>query len=209
VCIEALPTILDYQCGYGYTALHWCASYGSEAVAATLIEKGCDTSIINDRGKTAWDLAEQVGAQGVMALLSAAASEPQISQCYDLDNGVSCTVSLSMCYYYRHSHHQLRVEATRRKQRPEVRDIFRDDIQLEFARFTLWRIDLSTQPQNWLQIAQGGFGTVYKVTDVSPPITISGIYYRTAAIKIPNHADAVEELKAEVESLSVLAHGAL
>jgi hypothetical protein len=50
---------------------------------------------------------------------------------------------------------------------------------------------------------------VYKVTDVSPPIAVSGTFYQTVAIKIPNSADAKAELKAEVESLSVLTHGAL
>ena len=50
---------------------------------------------------------------------------------------------------------------------------------------------------------------MYKVTDVSPPIAVSGTFYQTVAIKIPNSPDAVEELKAEVESLSVLTHGAL
>jgi hypothetical protein len=47
------------------------------------------------------------------------------------------------------------------------------------------------------------------VTDVSPPIAVSGTFYQTVAIKIPNNADAMEELKAEVESLSILSHGAL
>jgi hypothetical protein len=112
-----------------------------------------------------------------------------------------------MYTFYRYR--RLKEEKRRRDYRPNAEDIFRDDIQLEFDRFTLWRIDLSTQPKNWNQIAQGGFGTVYKVTDVSPAIAVSGIYYWTVAIKIPNSADAVEELKAEVESLSVLAHGAL
>ena len=93
--------------------------------------------------------------------------------------------------------------------RPKVPDTFRDDIQLDFTRFVLWSVMLFVKPKHWLQIAQGGFGTVYKVTDVSPPIAVSGTFYQTVAIKILNSADAVEELKAEVESLSVLTHGAL
>ena len=68
---------------------------------------------------------------------------------------------------------------------------------------------LFVEPKHWLQIAKGGFGTVYKVTDVSPPIAVSGTFYQTVAIKIPNNADAKAELKAEVESLSILTHGAL
>eukprot|EP01047_Picozoa_sp_COSAG01_P012363 COSAG01_NODE_555_length_15533_cov_35.243310_6_plen_74_part_00 len=33
---------------------------------------------------------------------------------------------------------------------------------------------------------------MHKVTDVSPPIAMSGTFYQTVAIKIPNSADAVE-----------------
>ena len=104
---------------------------------------------------------------------------------------------------------QLEQEQQRREHRPNVPDTFRDDIQLDFMRFVLWSVMLFVEPKHWLQVAQGGFGTVYKVTDVSPPIAVSGTFYQTVAIKIPNSADAVEELKAEVESLSVLTHGAL
>jgi serine/threonine protein kinase len=217
--LDILPEILSTQDElYRYTALHWCATYGATAdiyasadvyaeIANLLIDAGCITNLRNHRSMTAWDLAEQLGAQQVVHVFETAVMdslEPQLVQHY---NGRQCERRYQMYTFYRYR--RLKEEKRLRECRPKADDMFHDDIQLEFARFTLWRIDLSTQAQNWLQIAQGGFGTVYKVTDVSPAIAVSGTYYWTVAIKIPNNADAMEELKAEVESLSILSHGAL
>eukprot|EP01048_Picozoa_sp_COSAG05_P012118 COSAG05_NODE_1191_length_5573_cov_12.076361_5_plen_81_part_01 len=61
VPIQAQPHFLNTQTNYGYTALHWSTIYNQADAARILIEKGCDTSILNSRGKTAWDLV-QVGS---------------------------------------------------------------------------------------------------------------------------------------------------
>jgi hypothetical protein len=214
--LDILPEILSTQDElYRYTALHWCATYGAKTeidasadvyaeIANLLIDAGCVTNLRNYRSMTAWDLAEQLGAQQVVRVFERAVEEsvePPLVQYY---NRRHCERRYQMYTFYRYR--RLKKEKRLRECRPKADDMFHDDIQLEFARFTLWRIDLST---NWLQIAKGGFGTVYKVTDVSPAIAISGTYYWTVAIKIPNNADAKADLKAEVESLSVLTHGAL
>jgi hypothetical protein len=181
VLVEAHQSFLDAVSMYGFTALQWCALYDHAALAEELIKYGCDTTHTNYRHKTAWDIAEAMQASSVLMCFERLAS----------------------------SHPQLAQEQQRRMHRPKVPDTFRDDIQLDVTRFVLWSVMLFVEPKHWLQIAQGGFGTVYKVTDVSPPIAVSGTFYQTVAIKIPNSADAKAELKAEVESLSVLTHGAL
>ena len=110
VPVQAQPDFLNTQTDYGYTALHWSTVYNQADAARILIEKGCDTSILNSRGKTAWDLV-QVGSDVTTVFESFTASHPQ-----------------------------LREESLQRQLRPKVDDTFRDDIQLDENRLVVWDV---------------------------------------------------------------------
>ena len=88
--------------------------------------------------------------------------------------------------------------------RPNVAEFFRDDISLDQMRFMMWGTP-QTPFSQWDFLAEGGFGKVFKVKDVSPPIESNGRQFSVVAVKIPK-PEGVDELKAEVEALSKLAH---
>eukprot|EP01047_Picozoa_sp_COSAG01_P039235 COSAG01_NODE_3229_length_6382_cov_76.522521_2_plen_877_part_00 len=71
--------ILDRQDQFGYTALHWCAAYNCADVARELLEHGCDPSICNHSGKTAWDVAESAESTEVLALFGKLAQAVEIA----------------------------------------------------------------------------------------------------------------------------------
>ena len=66
--VESRHEVLNAQSEWGYTALHWCAVYNHAEVAKVLLENGCEASIPNSRGKTAWDLADTYQALDVLRL---------------------------------------------------------------------------------------------------------------------------------------------
>ena len=73
-----------------------------------------------------------------------------------------------------------------RKLRPTVADTFRDDLQLDHRRFVLWDIDVPFAM--WIKLAEGGFGVVYLVSGVSPPIVIAGKQFSRIAMKVPKRS---------------------
>ena len=178
VPVRARSDFLNTQTDYGYTALHWCAVFDSPTMTRELIIQGCDTSILNYRGKTAWDVAEAAQAKKVLNTIMELAHSGK----YPL----------------------LREEQERRMHRPNVAEFFRDDISLDQMRFMMWGTP-QTPFSQWDFLAEGGFGKVFKVKDVSPPIESNGRQFSVVAVKIPK-PEGVDELKAEVEALSKLAH---
>ena len=73
-----------------------------------------------------------------------------------------------------------------RKLRPAVADTFRDDLQLDHRRFVLWDIDAPFVM--WIKLAEGGFGVVYLVSGISPPIVIAGKHFSRIAMKVPKRS---------------------
>ncbi|XP_055814235.1 calmodulin-binding transcription activator 6 isoform X1 [Solanum dulcamara] len=67
---------LDYRDKYGWTALHWAASYGREKMVATLLSAGAKPNLVTDStsenlgGCTASDLASKNGHEGLGAYLA-------------------------------------------------------------------------------------------------------------------------------------------
>ena len=56
-------------------------------------------------------------------------------------------------------------------------------------------------------LAEGGFGKVYLITEVSPPIEVTGRQFRIAVLKVPRQfPKAVDDLKEEVRRLGWLSH---
>ena len=70
--------------------------YGHAAVAEELIVSGCDTSVLNDHGKTAWDLAEVHGQASVLAVFEREMAEwvrdGRIRYTEDIVDGLENTV---------------------------------------------------------------------------------------------------------------------
>eukprot|EP01046_Picozoa_sp_COSAG06_P064457 COSAG06_NODE_15413_length_1072_cov_1.159301_1_plen_273_part_10 len=64
---QALAAVINATTQYDHTALHWSSVYDHAEAAAELIERGCDTTTLNYRGKTAWDVAEACGSKAVCA----------------------------------------------------------------------------------------------------------------------------------------------
>ena len=185
---EAWPRVLDTQTEFNFTALHWCVVYGVDdhdgryaAVADKLIMSGADTSLVNNRGKTAWDVGEAVQAGDVLK---------EFEDFATLDEA------------HAHANPALRKEKERRKRRPAVDETFRDDIELDLIRFTLW---CTAAFSTWKRLAEGAFGQVFLALFVSPAIEVSGRQFHKAVIKVPK-AGGVEELKGEVEELGKLEH---
>jgi hypothetical protein len=71
--------ILGRQDQFGYTALHWCAAYDHADVARELLNQGCNPSICNHSGKTAWDVAESAESTEVLALFEKLAQAVEIT----------------------------------------------------------------------------------------------------------------------------------
>jgi hypothetical protein len=187
--------------------------------AELLIKLGCKTDVLNHRGKTAWDIAEPDSSQptplGKVFRRFAEAADPCMAAFYTSADVVefqlvsiySSTAPLVDFEVQR----DLQKEQDRRKLRPEVADTFRDDLELEHRRFTLWNINPFS---NWgevgadgriVPLAEGGFGKVYLIEDVSPPVAVNGRLFRRVAMKVPKPS-GVSELKGEVQSLGCLAH---
>ena len=100
-----------------------------------------------------------------------------------------------------HANPALRKEKERRKRRPTVDETFRDDIELDMLRFTLWCIKAF---DNWTPLAAGAFGAVYLVRNILD-IEVSGRRFREAVVKVP-FTSGVDELKGEVEEHGKLKH---
>jgi hypothetical protein len=179
---NALPAVLNMRTEFGFTVLHWACLYNHTPIVELLLdrplEQQCDTSATNYRGKTAWDVAEAVKALAVLKVLETFA-DPS----------------------HRHANPGLCKEKERRERRPEVDETFRDDIELDMLRFTLWCIDLY---DNWVRLAAGAFGEVYLVSDILD-IEVMGRRFRKAVVKVPFDT-GVEELRGEVEELGKLHH---
>jgi serine/threonine protein kinase len=106
-------------------------------------------------------------------------------------------------------HTLLRKEWKRRARRPDVPPV-RDDIELDHTRLIYWNIEPF---ENWEKIAEGGFGQVFLVKNVSPAICVRDRQFDEVVVKVPKGGGegSVEEggvnaLTAEVESLSRLDH---
>jgi hypothetical protein len=98
----------------------------------------------------------------------------------------------------------LHTEKKQRDRRPKVGDTFRDDMEIDHSRLTLW--DIRTPCFGYgKHIAAGGNGVVFRHKNVSPLIEVNGKLYETVAIKVPKK-EGVVALKSEVESLYHLSH---
>ena len=192
---HARPSFLSTQSQFGYTCLHWCALNGHAQVAELLLRERCDPTVTNSRGRTAWDVAQSVHAAEVLDVFEKLAHlEPS----------------------HPHANGALRKEKARRDLRPKVDvDTYRDDLELEHIRFCLW--DIGRQCSTWgikvaadgriVPLAEGGFGKVYLITEVSPPIEVTGRQFRMAVLKVPRQfKKAVDDLKEEVRRLGWLSH---
>eukprot|EP01047_Picozoa_sp_COSAG01_P071903 COSAG01_NODE_11289_length_1965_cov_2.263666_1_plen_628_part_10 len=222
---------LDRQDQFGYTALHWCAAYNRADVARELLNHGCDPSICNHSGKTAWDVAESAKSTEVLDLFEEKVNPNRLRKRLlvkttsisafqgkttrdastftaekeqsgsDPDQGVDESDKT----VGRIEESLLRLEWERRKRRPDVPSTS-DDIELDHARLTYWNVE---PYDNWAQIGEGGNGRVFLVTEVAPAIQIvintKVRQFHQAVVKFAK-PDGVEALKAEVESLSVLEH---
>jgi serine/threonine protein kinase len=198
---------LDRQDQFGYTPLHWCAAYDHADVARELLEQGCDPSICNHSGKTAWDVADSAKSTEVLELFEKLATSDKIADAQmlhvrgatTLEDGAYLLRTPEAVFY------PLRREWERRKRRPDVPPTS-DDIELDHARLTHWNVE---PYENWEPIGEGGNGKVFLVTEVAPAIQIvtntKVRKFHQAVVKFAK-PDGVEMLKAEVESLSVLEH---
>ena len=184
---DALKAALNIQTPpYNYTALHWCAACaaddsrgrrdsGSDAcktanyeeVARLLIHRGCKTELLTYRGKTAWDLAEQVGAKDL------------IQQVFENSDNHAISPLLAG-------------ESKLRKARPKVADTYRDDLELDHTRLVYWDTfwDAETGPsrrgfESWELVGEGGFGSVYRVRNVSPAMQVADRIFDSFAVKVP------------------------
>jgi len=54
----------------GWTALHYCAQSGFVELAQTLVDRGADTSLVDDEGRSPLEVATDAGNQKIVALLS-------------------------------------------------------------------------------------------------------------------------------------------
>eukprot|EP01047_Picozoa_sp_COSAG01_P039234 COSAG01_NODE_3229_length_6382_cov_76.522521_1_plen_222_part_00 len=76
--LRFVKDVLNRQDQFGYTALHWCAAYNHADVALELLNQGCDPSICNHSGKTAWDVAESAKSNAVLQLFDALAQPEKL-----------------------------------------------------------------------------------------------------------------------------------
>ena len=89
--------------------------------------------------------------------------------------------------------------------RPEVEKTFHDDLELDFARLIFASVILF---ENWKFLAEGGFGKVYLIRDVLPPVCIGARQFSKFVVKVAKTGakGASDDLKQEVQSLAKLTH---
>lgn len=54
----------------GFTAYHHACANGHAGAVKALLKAGCNTAMVNDGGRTGWDLAQEMGRTNVTELLS-------------------------------------------------------------------------------------------------------------------------------------------
>lgn len=54
----------------GWTALHYCAGFGFTKLAEYIIDRGADTNVVDDEGRTPLDVARKADNREIIALLS-------------------------------------------------------------------------------------------------------------------------------------------
>jgi len=149
---QALSSNLNMRTEFDFTVLHWACFFNHGQIVKLLLdrpkEQQCDTSITNYRGKTAWDVAEAVRAGDVLK---------------EFEDFATLTEA------HPHANPALRKEKHRRERRPAVDETFRDDIELDLIRFTLW---CTTAFSTWKRLAEGAFGQVFLALFVSPAIEV-------------------------------------
>eukprot|EP01046_Picozoa_sp_COSAG06_P024420 COSAG06_NODE_1989_length_7901_cov_61.871203_6_plen_1247_part_01 len=226
---QAVADVIDTQTKYDHTALHWACTYAHPEVAKELIQRKCSTAVVNHRGKTAWDLAEQLfllhpavvaHASEVRRQLRIFATDEYIGNhdediaeiigipSSELQDGVidvwtvlKVFIDLASVSSGGAVHAELQREQARRALRPEVKDTFRDDIEIDSARLDFW----SVEPFDlWTEVAEGGYGKVFGAA-ADPDIEVAGRRFRRIAVKVPK-PEGVPELTGEVKSLSGLSH---
>jgi hypothetical protein len=77
----------------------------------------------------------------------------------------------------------LHQERGRRARRPEVKDTFRDDIEIDPSRLTFWSITPFAEFDEG-PLAEGGFGKVFDAA-ANPDIEVAGRRFRRVALKVP------------------------
>jgi hypothetical protein len=182
---KALSAVLNMRTEFGFTVLHWACLYNYAPIVELLLdrplEQQCDTSATNYRGKTAWDVAEAVKAQAVLKVLETFA-DPS----------------------HRRANPGLCKEKERRQRRPEVEETFRDDMEIEYRRFILWVVENISEAYGE-PIAEGGYGRIFLLPNVSPPLQVGKRLFHRVVLKVPKPI-GVQELKDEVVALSHLCH---
>eukprot|EP01046_Picozoa_sp_COSAG06_P036570 COSAG06_NODE_4045_length_4634_cov_7.279603_1_plen_714_part_00 len=184
---------LDEQTEYGYTALHLaCIGHTPEhtKVVQFLIGIGCNTALTTVRAKTSWDLAELSGNQATLSFLHTCAEEQ------DTRPAEGTPVK---------KYKDLSRELERRQSRPLVTPT-REDLHLKADRFVFWSLDDTYI--DWEEVAEGGFGKVYRVP-VFPPIHGAGGHrYEEVAIKAAKVTDEKDNLEftKEITGLAQLSH---
>ena len=69
--LNELKVDVNVQDANGETALHDAARFGHKGVAVLLVDGGADTSLENEKGQTALQVAQEYDQPDVVALLSA------------------------------------------------------------------------------------------------------------------------------------------
>ena len=170
---------LDTQMMYGVTPFMLACERGKIDIAVMLLEAGCDGALTDDRGRTGVQIALSAGQEALVQSLS-------------------------------QSHAAL-------TEGPPHRSGYQDSFRIMFDRFMIWCEENPFPPSgkddkqgafNWKYLTEGGFGKVYLVSGVWPPIELGGERLDTVAIKVAKPGSDADELdfRKEIADLAQLNH---
>lgn len=93
--LQAHPDALNYKNELGHTWLHKASIHGKPAIAAHLVELGCDFRIKSKDGKKALDLAHHMGNDQIVILLTDVIKAISMSLQSEAEASTTASVSTS------------------------------------------------------------------------------------------------------------------
>ena len=180
--LRAVLSLLDPFSGY--SALHMAVEYGHAHITDAIIEAGCNTTLLNKRGDTAWDLAKLLAGHGVACVDSVFHSH---------------ATSLG-------GHTTLALELDRQRDRSETLQMHCDDIEIDTRRLHTFSLDTL---ENWgaLQVLGPAepFGWQAVVESIFPRLQIGRSFHQKMMLFVAKKPGAEsEDLYSEVKRLAQL-----
>ena len=176
------PGAVDATAVWGTTAFMLACERGDVTTATKLVEAECDVRKKDAKNQTGLEKATQLGNKEFLA---------------DLERNLQGD-----------DLHRTKTRIAWERSRPMVQQRqVRESINIAFERLIFWAhsTDGAAPYSTWIYLAEGGFGKVFLVSNIYPPIEMDGERISKAVVKAAKLSGKGEITK-EIEELSRLSH---